>query len=214
MQILALIGGHAPNHPYHETAPVLQSLLAKAGHKVTLTEDPTAFASIAVWEYDQILFHCHRRGEEDLNSVQRQALLDFVKAPGKSLTVLHLAAGSCPGWGDFPRLVGGVWVWGVSTHPPFGHFAVNIVDKEHPITKGLGDFEIDYELYHTLALRPEIHVLATATHDGKLAPMAWTNMYEGNRVFYCALGHAQVSFENLGFQQLVSRGVAWAGGQI
>jgi type 1 glutamine amidotransferase len=73
-----------------------------------------------------------------------------------------------PPWDEFPRMLGGRWAQEApaTCHAPRHSYTVTITDKEHPITKGLGDsFKTNDELYHNMRMLPEAHVLATAWDD-------------------------------------------------
>ena len=75
----------------------------------------------------------------DLNDSQRTGLKSFVESGG-GLISLHISADSCPDWPEMKKLTGGGWISGVSTHGHFGQFTVNILDRDHPVTSGIGRF--------------------------------------------------------------------------
>ena len=62
-------------------------------------------------------------------------------------------------WDEFQKMCGRYWVMGKSGHGPRGTFKVRVVNKEHPITSGLTDFEADDELYAKLEGDSPITVL-------------------------------------------------------
>ncbi len=105
-----------------------------------------------------------------------------------------------------------MWVPKASGHGPRGPFRVAVADREDPITRGLGDFEADDELYAGLAGDSPIHVLAAARSDktGRDEPMAWTRRLEGGRVFALLLGHDARAQESPGYRALLARGAEWA----
>ena len=61
---------------------------------------------------------------------------------------------------------------------------------------------------------PAIRILATTAWSGKQHPLAWVKPYGAGRVFYTALGHGPGTFESLGMQQMMARGVRWVGGRL
>jgi type 1 glutamine amidotransferase len=95
-------------------------------------------------------------------------------------------------------------------------FTVKFTDREHPVTRGLADFRIYDELYHSLRMRPGVHVLATAFDDpknggtGKDEPMMWTVGYGSGRVFHTVLGHDVAAMQTPGFVSSFVRGSEWA----
>jgi type 1 glutamine amidotransferase len=72
---------------------------------------------------------------------------------------------------------------------------------------------------------PKVHVLATAvipgtlsagTHKGEVAPQVWTYEHsladgEAARAFVWMQGHEYANFANYQIQQMLLRGIAWAG---
>jgi uncharacterized protein len=102
---------------------------------------------------------------------------------------------------------------GASGHDPYDLFTVRIVRKDHPITRGLADFQTVDELYTGLAGETPIEVLAQATSkvDGKAYPMAFTLNFGKGRVFHSPLGHDQ-AVNMPATAQLLRRGTAWVSG--
>jgi len=108
------------------------------------------------------------------------------------------------------------WVWDpkLRPHDPYGRFTVRIIDHEHPVTAGLGDFETVDELYTCLAGKTPIRVLATARSkvDGKDYPMAFVLNYGKGRVFHSPLGHDVRALANPDVARLFRRACAWVAG--
>ena len=67
---------------------------------------------------------------------------------------------------------------------------MKIIDREHPITRGMEDFPADDELYVCLTGDKKMDVLATARSKvtGKEYPMALAMSYGKGRVFNTPLG--------------------------
>ena len=98
-------------------------------------------------------------------------------------------------------------------------FEVTIRDAEHPITKGLPRnwMHVQDELYDKLRGPAEsMTILATAFASASSGgtdrhePVAMTIDYKKGRVFHSPLGHADYSFECVGFITLLLRGAEWA----
>lgn len=109
---------------------------------------------------------------------------------------------------EYQYMVGGQWV----AHPGGDgiDYTVEIVDHDHPITKGLTDFAVSSEHYY-MHVDPGNHVLATTDFDGVAMPVAWIKTYGEGRVFYCSLGHvAQVFDQDPQILTMVTRGMLWA----
>src|SRR6185312_11866001 len=101
-----------------------------------------------------------------------QANLVTYLEQGKGLVTIHWANGAMPYWPGFLNIVGRAQQ---SKHDKRGPFTVKIVNPDHPITRGLKDFETDDELFFDTKEgdRP-ITILATAHSNiqNKDFPMA------------------------------------------
>jgi type 1 glutamine amidotransferase len=101
---------------------------------------------------------------------------------------------------------------GTSGHGPRSDFLSKIVDKEHPITKGLSDFTTNDELYAKLQGDEDIQVLVTADSDWskKTEPLVYVKRYGQGRVVYNAYGHDRKALMTPNVQKIIARGTEWA----
>lgn len=215
MNILILSG---PNHRFADSASVIHGFLsAHDDLSVALTDDKDVLASEGLRDFDVLVYgtgftRVERREDgtvqhvPELTPAQEEGIFDFV-AGGKGFVGVHGT-----GWwvgGKAVDLLGGHANW----HPPGSAFTVSIIDRDHPVTQGLPDFDVEDEIYMS-AWDPAIRILATTAWSGKEHPLAWVKPYGAGRVFYTALGHGPGTFECLGMQQLMARGVRWVGGRL
>ncbi len=153
-------------------------------------------------EYD-VLLALLRLGPEATTEEER-ALTGFV-ARGGGLLGVHNS-------NIFPeerQSLHDLWGARFARHPPYQPFTVRIVDRDHPITHDINDFQVSDELY-VLDRRPlDAHVLAVADHEGQPQPMAYTKPYGRGAIFYCALGHDPAAWDHPAFRQLLVGGVRW-----
>ncbi len=91
---------------------------------------------------------------------------------------------------------------------------MNIVDADHPITRGLASFDVPDELYTCLAGETPVTLLATAVSkvDQKTYPMAFVLLYGQGRVFHSPLGHDVKAFGTPAVGGLFRRATAWTAG--
>jgi type 1 glutamine amidotransferase len=110
--------------------------------------------------------------------------------------------------------VGKIWD-GKNTHDPRGPFTIRITNFDHVITRGMGDFQTDDELYIGLVGERPVQLLATARSKltGKDHPMAFAFAYGNGRVFHTPLGHDEKAIRVPGTADLIRRGCAWAAGR-
>ncbi len=120
---------------------------------------------------------------------------------------------------EWQFMTGGQWV----AHPGNDGvaYAVRIVDRSHPLTEGLSDFEVKSEQYY-MHVDPAVRVLATTrfptagaegphSANGEVEmPQVWTKYYGRGRVFYSALGHQANIFDTREARELMRRGFLWA----
>jgi putative heme-binding domain-containing protein len=109
-----------------------------------------------------------------------------------------------------------------ASHGPQEPIAIDFVDKEHPITKPLGNWTtIKEELYNNVNVF-DAHPLAIGKQivkrDGKekeeVSIVVWTNEKQGARSFSTTLGHNTATVEDPRYLDLVTRGVLWAAGKL
>ena len=208
MKLLVVTGGQ---HPYEQSTPVLEEFLKKAGHDVEVTEDAGVLTSGSLSGCDSLVFNTLRRNETRLTLDERTAMTQFVGS-GKGFVCIHISGALDDSWPEYHDVTGGGWIFGQSTHPPYGQFGVAVSDATHSCAEGITDFVTNDELYTKIGWRSGNHVFLTAELDGVIHPMAWTRPYGKGRVFATALGHNGLSFETPQFQRLVLNGVSWAGG--
>jgi uncharacterized protein len=213
-RVLIVTGVDYVGHLWKETAPALRTALERDKRiEARIVEDPEFLASPVVADYDVILLHL-KNYEPLVRAAQvRENLVKLVKQ-GKGLVLIHFACGAFEDWPEFADLAGKVWDR-KTTHDPRGPFQVDIVVKDHPITRGMANFKADDELYFCLTGQRPVEVLATA-HSKVLkkdCPMAFVFSYGKGRVFHTPLGHDVRAIEMPGVVTLLQRGCLWAAGR-
>jgi type 1 glutamine amidotransferase len=202
-----------PAHNWAEVSQAIKQTLVAAGRfEVRLCEDAGVLDSTAsLARYDLIFLHLYNAKTPTLSDAAKANLLQFVQG-GKGLGVSHLSSASFKEWEEFRKMCGRYWVMGKSGHGPRGVFKARVANKEHPITKGLEDFEADDELYAKLLGDAPINVLVEADSDWskKTEPLAFTLEYGKGRVFHEAFGHDAKAIRNPSVQKLIQRGCEWA----
>jgi len=212
IRVLLVTGQDWPGHLWRETAPALRQLLEEDKRfAVRIVEDPHALDTATLKNYSVLLLHFQNWQQPGPGAAARRNLRRFVKRGGGLMSV-HFACGAWQGeWPEFANIIGRVWDPKLRGHDPRGKFTVQIVDGEHPVTRGLKDFETDDELYTCLVGDAPIHLLAQAKSkvDHRDYPMAFTRTYGKGRVFLTTLGHDVQAFTNSCVPQLLRQGCAW-----
>lgn len=130
---------------------------------------------------------------------------------------------------DYLQLVGGQF----ATHPGkepslrvgdetdnYLPYTVEITDlgRDHPITAGLDDFELESEQYWVLH-DDLIDVLATTTHPTQpyhpwhrpiTSPAVWTRLWGKGRIVVATPGHTPEVLQHPSVRTVVERGMLWA----
>lgn len=204
-KVLLFVGG--PIHDHKAIGNVVEKTLNDYGQfEVTKVEDDlNCLVSPKLDPYDAIVFF-YTIGE--ITPEQKKGLFDFVSS-GKGYVGFHSAADSFRGDEEYRKFVGGHFL----THPRYQEFPVKIVERDHPLTRGLIDFKITDEQYILQKDDPDIHVLATAPHEGQDLPIIWTKSFEKGRVFYMGFGHDARACEQDIFKTFLIRATVWATGK-
>lgn len=212
-RVLLVTGEDYPGHLWQQTAPVVAALLAADPRlQVETVDDLNALRDLDLAARDVVVAHFKNYDPGVPGRAGFDALATFV-ANGGGLVLLHFACGAFQEFRDeFTRLAGRTWDPELRGHDPHGPFTVEIVDPDHPITRGLEAFWTTDELYTCLHGDVPIQVLAQSRSrvDGQLYPMAFVLEYGAGRVFHTPLGHDVAAFQNPGTAELIRRGTVWA----
>lgn len=200
--------GHEPK----QCAELMARLLADGGLSVELSDTLECLNDAARLAEADLIVPLWTMGA--LTEKQEANLVDAVRG-GVGLAGFH------GGMGDafrsatmFQWMVGGQFV----AHPGnLIDFTVNIIDRDHEITRGLSDFAIQSERYY-MHVDPAIHVLATTVCsssgapwiNGTVMPVVWTKPWGAGRVFYSSVGHVLKDFDVPEAREIQRRGMLWA----
>lgn len=213
IRVLLITGDDVvPAHNWKEMSDATREVLASSGRfEVKVVEDLSPLDSAADLNRYDLVFLTRYNRKGTLSDQGKANLLEFVKS-GKGFAVSHLASASFKEWDEFKKLCGRNWVMGTSGHGPRSVFTAKIADQEHPITKGMTDFETDDELYAKLQGDTPIRVLVEADSDWskKTEPLVFTLEYGKGRVFHEAFGHDGKAIKHAPVAQIIARGCEWA----
>lgn len=141
----------------------------------------------------------------------RKAIMDFVDA-GNGLVLGHAALWYS--WSDWPEFNRQLVSGGSRGHDRYGSFNVEVVDKQHPVTKGVpAKFTLDDELYYQKIDPdgPGIKVLATASKEegSDVFPSVFIVNHPKSKIVAIALGHDNASHNLPAYQTLLRNAVQW-----
>ncbi|HOE10562.1 MAG TPA: ThuA domain-containing protein [bacterium] len=211
IRVLIVTGCDYPGHHWRETTPeVRRALEENPRFQVFVCEDPEIMATSIHERYDVMVLH-YCNWEQPM---PRQAVLDgFANSvrQGLGVVALHFACGAFPEWPEYVHIIGRVWDRD-KTHDPLGAFTVHVADTNHPIPRGMSDFEVTDELYFCLKGTPEIQILLTAHSKvtDRDEAMGFVLQYGKGRVFHTPLGHDVRTFSTPAVRDLLRRACEWA----
>lgn len=127
---------------------------------------------------------------------------------------------------DYLHMIGGQFACHPGKHPdqrvgdPTDSFLPHTINMTaaHPITEGIGDFELTTEQYWVLA-DSYIDVLATTTQSVRewdpwqrevTSPAVWTRQWGKGRIFVATPGHDPEVLNNINVKTIIERGMLWA----
>jgi len=158
---------------------------------------------------------------------ESRADLEAYLRRGGGLVVVHAGCVSGEEHAWCKSVIGGAWRWPSEDLPEAkatkwfeGEVGLYWVDPEHPISRGLSNFDWKDEIYYDMDLAPDIGVLATSFHNvHTIAPQVWTveRTLEGASSPYRAVvtlpGHEYDVFNTPQYRTVLLRSIAWAGGR-
>jgi len=162
---------------------------------------------------DVVVFFCAEGAS--IFGDDRAHLLEYLERGGGLVFLHDSVCGDDPHW--FKTIAGGAWEHGRATWHEgkiglcFARDAAG-TEREHPITRGVANFDLDDEIYSNLHLVSGVHVLANSFQTPfDVTPQMWTFEQGNRRAFVSLQGHEYATFSHPAWRTLVLRGIAWAG---
>jgi type 1 glutamine amidotransferase len=203
-----LVWGGWDGHTPKECVDVFAPWLADQGYEVDIADTLGVWGDAERLRALSLIVPVWTMGE--LTGEQEKNLCDAV-ASGVGIVGWH--GGACDAFRastQYQFMMGGQFV----AHPGdlLPAWDVEIVDREHEITRGIGDFAMrDTERYY-LHVDPSNHVLAvTRFEDGFDMPVVWTRKWGRGRVAVASFGHTFKDFDVPPAREIVQRAMLWAG---
>jgi len=147
---------------------------------------------------------------------QGTAIKDFVKVGG-GLYALHNSSHISLFSKNYREVMGGVYI----DHPALRPFKVSVVNKEHPITRGVQDFMVnDEQHFVTYDKDPQYTILRSENIDGLTdisegkdlgakAIAGWAYDFGKGRVVFTAVGHTLHALWQPEYFKLQKNAVRW-----
>jgi uncharacterized protein len=201
VRVLVTVGGHdyeeKPFDAMFAGMPDLQVTKAVLPKEIDLLKPGLEKKYDVLVRYDMV---------GNLSTEHKKAFVDLMQS-GIGLVSLHHNLCVQGGWPEYFNIIG------TTTNKTYKEgldMRVLVVDKEHPITRGVKDFVIHDEAYNGYRIAPEAHVLLRTNHPkNSPAEIAWTTKYGRSHVVYLMLGHDGKAYGNPAYRTLVQNAILW-----
>jgi type 1 glutamine amidotransferase len=210
-------GGHGfEQQPFFALFDALQGVTYT---KAELPKDADRLKPGLEKDFDVIVMYDMVAG---ISPEQQKAFVALLEK-GIGVVSLHHNLGAHRKWDLWPKIVGGKFIFEDGeiggqkvTKSGWAHgqdLKITVADKNHPIAKGVADFEIHDETYNKYYVAPGVKVLLTTDHPKNEPQVGWVTEYGRSRVFYLMLGHDSKAWANPAYKQLLGQGIRWTAGK-
>jgi hypothetical protein len=213
LRVLVTSGGHGFElYPFNE---LLDRLPGIAWKRIDMPKDADMLKPGLEKDYDVILMYDM---VWEIPHEQQKAFVDLLNT-GIGVVSWHHNLCAHPNWPEWRKIVGGAYLYSdtvidgkpqkKSNYTEGVDYNVHIADTNHPITRGLQDFNVHDEVYGSRWTSPDVKILLTTDHPKSEPPLAWVHTYGKSRVFYMMIGHGSKAWNDATFQELLIRGIRW-----
>ncbi len=207
IRVLVVTGGHPYPTSFYSVFESLSGITWD--HAPSNTE---AFKSDVREKYDVIVLYDMSK---DLDETGRRNLRAFLES-GKGMVAMHHAivnyAYTWPWW--YETVIGGRYLERPADGLPASTYAHDETIRvrpvlRHPVTEGIGPFEVYDETYKGMWISPKVDVLLETDHPKADRPIAWVSPYDRSRVVYLQLGHGTPAHQHPSYRRLVGNAIRW-----
>jgi len=223
VSLLVVTGSH-PYEPSEFFSTFAAMPNVRYQHVLLSRGKPISYPPGGLGRYDVILFFDFEPGTV---TPEWKSVLER----GGGFVFLHHAIGTFPASPEIETIIGGhanftkdviPGVLNTTFHPnQRQHFTMT--DATHPVTCGVGDFDMLDEAYDDFDVDPGAHILMTSDFPKATPAAAWTWSFEHKRALFIQPGHGSIflppdhgpsSYQSEPFKKLLARGIQWAAGRL
>lgn len=212
MRVLVITGGHEYN------AQTFNDMLNSLGDGMTFrtVEFPAAFDEFLPQNrdtYDVLLFY---HMWQSITPEQENNFAECIRS-GKPVVALHHSICAFDDWEEYRRIIGGKYfhkktIIDGKEYEPCSyihdlHFRAIIADRNHPVTKGVQDFDLFDETYKGYWVDPSVKPLITTAEASSTPVIGWTKNYGKAKIVVMQSGHDSPTFQNPDFRQLLKQAI-------
>jgi len=213
--VLVVVGGHG--YDTTQFYEMIKSLDHVDFDSVSHPHAMELLASKQIDSYDVLLFYDYVPEKSPDDSLVYLELTE----KGFPLLFLHHSLCNFQNWDGYQQILGGKYLMpeftlDSSKLSDYAHgldLEVKILDPDHPVTAGIGDFYIHDEGYSNILVNKEIYPLFGTSHPQCAPLMGWINQYQNSTCIYLMFGHDRLAYENESLQQLLENSILWLSDQ-
>lgn len=215
IRILVVTGGHSYDKPSFD------EMLHSLGKNITpqVVELPGAYDMFLPENrkaYDVLVFyHMWQKSTPE----QEKIFADCIRE-GKPLVALHHSICAFDEWPEYWKIIGGKYFHKATVvdgkeYPKCSyihdlHFKATVAPGNHPVTKGVNDFDLFDETYKGYYVAPGVQPLLTTTEPSSNPVIGWAHQYGKARVVTLQSGHDTPTFQNESFRKLLKQAIEWS----
>jgi type 1 glutamine amidotransferase len=197
-EILVVTGGHAFDTT--EFFDLFRSLEGIGFDEVSHPAALDLLSSSSVGKYDLLLFYDYM---PDLPLADSMVFHRLARM-GMPMIFMHHALCNFQRWEGYASMVGGTYVMpgfhpDTSLHSGYAHdldLTIEVLDPEHPVTRGIGEFVIHDEGYYNIQVKSGVHPLLGTQHPSCAPQVAWENRWNNSTCIYLMFGHDKQAYSN------------------
>ena len=204
--LAVITGGHGFDVPgFHAIFRAMPGVDSYIQHQDDWAEDVAKVRE----DYDVLLFYNMPRGRPDSKA---EAVFEKLGESGQGIFLLHHAILAYLEWPFLSDVVG-------IPDRSFGfsmmqELTVEVADPDHPITRGVADWQMNDETYSMASAGQDSRILLTTDHPDSMKVLGWTRQFRKSRVFCFQSGHDNLTYVNPNFREMILRGIQWCAGRI
>lgn len=209
LKVAFVTGGHR-----YEVPPMQQALRSIPGMDI-FSMCMTDWVEGDRTQYDVVVFFSMMRGTPTDNDKKTDAkvfkAMEELGTTPMGIFVLHHAILSHQDWPMWNELVGMTDRKWVAPSPKNVPLRARNVAPDHPLTRGMADWDLVDEIYVMADAKPEDGntIVMTTDEPQSMKTLGWTRQFRQSRVFCYQSGHDGVVYKNPGFRDVLERGIRW-----
>ena len=199
IKAIVVTGGH--DYDVKEFFEMCDSLKGIEYVHADQKDDSELFDDISNWDYDVIVLY---NMSQKITPKRQENFIRLLKKDGVGLVAVHHCLAAYQDWPEYKKIIGAKFYtkpmtedgvqYKVGSYKHDVKFTVHVENTEHPVTRGLKDFEILDETYKGSAFLPDNKILLTTNEATSDESICHVREYGKARVCYIQLGHGKDAY--------------------